>query len=223
MKKKALYCGAGMVTVLLAGLVHGRWTGRWEQSSALDEAVATLQRVPEKLGEWKGQPITLDPNQMHRAGAVGHVTRRYEDQVHKNVVTMLLMCGRSGPMSVHTPEVCYGGAGYEMLGEPVECKIELGPSAAPARLWTAVLRKEGAAVPTHLRIFWGWRVPGLAWVAPSSPRGAFPRLPALYKLYVIREMASPDEPLDDDPAVAFIQRLLPELAAPPPAGGAGRS
>ncbi len=215
--KTALFGIPGMAVLLLAGFVHGLWTGRWEHSTALEDAVTALRGVPAELGPWKGTAINLDATQMERAGAAGFVSRSYKDETRRAAVSMLLMCGRSGPVSVHTPEVCYDGAGYEMVGEPVEHPVKLGPLGTQARFRTVVMQKSDTAVPSYLRIFWAWSVPGQPWAAPANARAAFARQPALYKLYVIREVASPDELLDDDPAVAFIQRLLPELAAPPAA------
>jgi hypothetical protein len=40
-------------------------------------------------------------------------------------------------------------------------------------------------------------------------------VPALCKLYVVREMTSPDEPLEDDPALGLIRLLLADLGKVP--------
>ena len=79
-------------------------------------------------------------------------------------------------------------------------------------------RKESSPTQEHLRIFWAWRAPGGGWAAPGNPRLTFARSPALYKLYVIRQMASPDEELETDPALDLISRLLPAWEKESPAG-----
>ena len=66
------------------------------------------------------------------------------------------------------------------------------------------------ASPSQLRIFWTWYADG-HWRAANYPRWEFARLPYLYKLYVIRETNNHPEPLDDDPAVKFLQVFLPQL------------
>ena len=39
----------------MGGLVHGSWTNRWHKTQALEEAVAGLQHVPTRLGDWRGE------------------------------------------------------------------------------------------------------------------------------------------------------------------------
>src|SRR5262249_55729990 len=124
-------------------------------------------------------------------------------------ITALLMCGRAGPVSAHTPEWCYGGIGYEMAGTPIHCSVDAG--AAPAAFWTARFSKPGAALPDHLRIFLAWNVSG-SLVAPSHPRLAFGRYPALYKLYVLRNLTSIHDRFDEDRCLEFMRQLLPELS-----------
>ncbi len=48
--------------------------------------------------------------------------------------------------------------------------------------------------------------------ASDNPRWDFAHLPALYKLYVIRETGGRTTTLDDDPAADFLRRLLPEAS-----------
>jgi hypothetical protein len=46
-------------------------------------------------------------------------------------------------------------------------------------------------------VFYGWSANG-AWEASDHPRLAFASNPVLFKLYVIRELAVPYEPLEGD-------------------------
>jgi hypothetical protein len=62
----------------------------------------------------------------------------------------------------------------------------------------------------HLRLFWSWSGDG-SWQAPDYPHRTFARYPFLYKLYVIRPLIKPDEPLAGDPCQEFLGLLLPEL------------
>ena len=65
-------------------------------------------------------------------------------------------------------------------------------------------------MPLHYRVFWSRSGSG-DWEAPDYPRVAFARYQRLYKVYVIRRLLKPEEPLEGDPAIRFIQVLLPEL------------
>jgi hypothetical protein len=83
--------------------------------------------------------------------------------------------------------------------------------AAPAgEFWTAKARKAEPGRVTYLRLLWSWNA-GNSWEAPDHPRMAFCKAPALYKLYVVQEMANPDEPLLNDDCADFLRSLLPSM------------
>jgi hypothetical protein len=133
----------------------------------------------------------------------------YVNQKTGQAVSVLLMCGPFGPMSVHTPDVCYRAAGFDAVAPPArrEVATEAGP---PGEVRHAVFRKLESAVPRHLRICWSWSADG-PFRAPDRPRVTFRGKPALYKLYVLREVAAPDEALDADPCLELLGRLLPAM------------
>jgi hypothetical protein len=199
-----------LALVIAAGLVHGQWTQRWTPSSAVETAAARLGRVPMNIGDWRGRSLELNREQLAIAEVAGHVARCYENRPGRAAVTILLVCGRPGPIAVHTPDICYAGAGYEPLGLPVRQTLSVGPSGTPAAFRHAVFAKSNAAVPTYLRILWGWTADG-TWDAPDNPRLVFAPHRALYKLYLIRTMDTAEEPIEDDPSLAFLETLLPEL------------
>jgi hypothetical protein len=199
-----------LALVIAAGLVHGQWTQRWTTSSVVETAAARLGRVPMTIGDWRGRSLELNREQLFMAEIAGHVARCYENRLGRTAVTILLVCGRPGPIAVHTPDICYAGAGYEPLGPPVRRTLPIGPSGTPAAFRHAVFAKSNTAVPTYLRILWSWTADG-TWDSPDNPRLAFAPHWALYKLYVIRTMDTADEPIEDDPGLTFLQTLLPEL------------
>jgi hypothetical protein len=96
------------------------------------------------------------------------------------------------------------------VGAKVAYTLQADGLERPAEFWTARLRKENTAVPQYLRLFWSWCAAG-EWKAPASPRVTFAGQPVLYKLYVVRPAGAADEPLDDDPCVAFLRHWLPEV------------
>lgn len=208
---RSLALPAGVVLLLATGLVHGFWTERWQPSTALQDAAQRLDRVPMTIGDWQGRDVPMDPDAVERSGLNACWTRRYMHTRSGRSVTVVLMCGRAGPTSVHTPEACYGGAGYQRTGMTARQPVEYG-SPVPGDFWTADFTKETAAVPLHLRIFWGWGTKD-GWSAPRSPRWTFRRTEALYKLYVLRETAGPHEPSAGEPCLTFFRVLLPVLDA----------
>jgi hypothetical protein len=207
---KDLSIVTAIVVVIGSGFVHGTWTDRWKVSDEVGAAVAALGRVGRTIGDWTGQDLELAPEPLERAGVAGYLCRHYEDRRTGAAVTVLIVCGRPGPIAVHTPDVCYPGVGFDAAGPPTRHPVRIAPSAPPVEFWTLDLTRVRSAVPEHLRIFYTWRAGG-AWTAATNSRLAFAHSPALYKLYLIRETRAPDESLADDPALELARRLLPEL------------
>jgi hypothetical protein len=199
---------AAGVLVLVPGLLQGVWSGRWSDSPDLEEAVARMQGVPGVIGDWQGQTVELDRRAVKQAELAGYITRRYENRRTGNAVIIILTCGRPGPLSVHAPDVCYPGAGFELAAAPSRYSVD--SEASPAEFWTARFLREELSSGGHRRVFWAWNAKG-PWQAPDNPRLKFARFPALYKLYVISEMNKRDEPLEEGACVQFLPELLPEL------------
>jgi hypothetical protein len=199
-----------VAAVIAVGLVQGSWTDRWGNSAALEEAAARLDRVPWQVGDWQGKELEMDARQMARSGVARYLARRYQNRFDHTSISILLLCGRAGPVSVHTPDVCYGGAGYEMVGRPARHEVAPG-----TEFWVATFRAQGLTAPGYVRVWWAWSASGGGWKAAGNPRLAFGRTPALYKLYVTRELTSPEERPEDGPCVEFLRRFLTEYAAAP--------
>jgi hypothetical protein len=201
---------ASGVAVLLAGVVHGLWTDRWGQSTALTEAVARLERVPRDVGDWHGKDLELSAEEVQAAQLAGYCYRHYVHARSRYEVKILLLCGPPGPLAVHTPDVCFKGAGYRELGEPVSFQLPYGDEEADFR--TLRMRMDETPHSGVLRIFWSWSTGG-SWQAPGNPRLSFARHPALYKLYVLSTTAGETIQAKDDPAVDFMKEFLPRLDA----------
>jgi hypothetical protein len=204
---RTLTFAAALAVIVASGLVYGGWTQRWQKSAELEARAARLRDLPDKIGPWKGAPAELPPEALALAGAEGSWVRRFIDERTGTSVLVILLCGRSGPVSVHPPEACYGSAGYALEAPPVRYTP---PGEAPAEFWSGKF-KQPEAGGRELRLFWAWNGDG-AWRAPDNPRWTFAHLPALYKLYVIRETGGAAGRPDDDPAADFLRRLLPEAA-----------
>jgi hypothetical protein len=193
--------------IVLCGIVDGFWTDRWTVAEELQTATAKLATVPMTIGEWDGRSQEIDPRALAIGEVAGYVRRLYVNRRTGSTVTLFILCGRPGPLSVHLPESCYGGAGFEEVGGRSKYN-EPGPPAAD--FWVYRFQKREAAVPEYLRILCSWGAAG-AWRAADAPRLEFSHLPTLYKMYIVRQLPRLDEPLTDDPTVEFIRVLLPEL------------
>jgi hypothetical protein len=192
-----------------AGAVHGIWTDRWRNAPELEQATARLDRVPLVIGDWQGVDQPMSPHEVEAAQLSGYVSRRYTNRITGQDVGILLMGGRPGPVAVHTPDICFTAAGYEMDSDPAAFTPPAA-GGAPAELMTAIFTRKHAAAPDHLRTFWAWNARG-QWEAPANPRLAFARYHALYKLYVVLPTWRPKGRPEDDPRTEFVGVLLREL------------
>lgn len=220
------------LALLIGGLVHGFWSDRWRSPEELERARSRVNNVPLDIGAWRGQLLAsdleastpavaeaaaanraalnmkADPDSFVQAGAQSYWVRSYTHAHTRQSFLVILMCGRPGRMSVHTPEVCYRGAGYEVAADPTRLDVRAAGDKL-GELWTArFLKRQG--VQTDLRLFWAWSLQP-PWQAPDNPRWTFRGQPYLYKLYVSHEVPEPGASSLDQPALEFLQQFLPSL------------
>lgn len=214
---------AAVFLVIGAGYLQGRLSGRWSSGGELDDAVARMNRVPMTIGDWEGSDQRFDARTKSQAELAGGLMRSYRNRRSGAAVTLLLVCGRPGPISVHTPDVCFQGAGYVLLGAPtpVDGPPDRASSAQPSRFFSARFRRPTAIATDPLRVLWAWNG-GAGWEAPENPRLVFAGRQALFKLYAVGAAVSPGaEPAPDEPCLVFLRELLPALQPDPavPLGG----
>jgi hypothetical protein len=198
--------------VLLAasGVSHRLWTGEWNTSNEPGESASRLAKVPASIGEWTGEDGSIDERQMTRAEAAGYLFRHYVNRRTGADVSVLLICGRPGPISVHTPDVCYGGIGFQVVGSRNSYHFEGTEQTPPSDFTWATFEKFDSGAPARLRIYWAWKA-GPGWKAPTNPRITFGASRALYKLYLIYRPAPGAELREQDPCKEFMVDFLPEL------------
>jgi hypothetical protein len=200
---------AGSSLLVASSVVHGVWSNRWSVSDELQHAGARLESLPLQLGDWQGQPSEIDARQLTVAEAAGHVSRHYVHRRSSAAVSLLVLAGRPGPLAVHQPEVCYVGSGFVPLGKKERWNGPADSSVRGSSFWVGRFARTGAD-PQTLRVIHAWGPAG-DWSAADRPRLEFARLPALYKIYVVRQLSTPDEPLDKDPALDFLRVAVPAL------------
>jgi hypothetical protein len=220
---------AALVLLVAYGVAEALWTHRWTSSHEAEQATTRLASVPKTLGDdWESVDEQLPPRQagqLKEVGMTGYLLRRYykkgtRDRIGPgNSLQVQLFCGPPGPVSLHTPEVCFEGVGFHSVGTKAhqEYKFEGGS----AEFWVARFQKEGD-FPEPRRASWSWSATG-RWQAPDHPRFNFGSHAALYKLYVIYPFTNMED-LSADPTAKFLEQFLPELNKVlfPAAGAAGK-
>jgi hypothetical protein len=196
---------AAVAILAAGGLVHGLWTDRWSVPPDATAAAARMDTLPLAVGDWEGEALSVSPRELQ--GLAGYVARRYVNRATGDTVTLALMCGRPRVVSIHTPDVCYAGSGFEVT-EPAR----FAPGGLPERaeFWTTDMVRTHVADQTRLRIFFAWAAAG-TWEAPDTPRVTFAASPVLYKLYLLRDLPAGGAPLAEDPCLDFFKVVQPEL------------
>ena len=198
--------------VLVAGVtvLQGMWTDRWggrDVGATLQRDAAILERVfPKRFGDWdfvdeeKAEPAELD-----RAGAVGHVARRYRNVRTKGVVSVFVVCATPHDASGHTPDRCYPGAGFE-IGESEHRQTVPLADGRKAETFNGTFRKQGQTI----RIYWTYGGDG-TWVAPQIARIELAGRDAVYKLYAIIDETRIKGAQSMQECADFLGVLLPAL------------
>jgi hypothetical protein len=195
-----------IVILLFSGLCHGLLTARWVEGDGPTDMNPVLAQVPNVVGDWQGAP--LEEYKLQSPGYQGWLARRYTNRRTRDSVTILLMCGPPGLVSIHTPDVCYGASGYE-VEKPTRHSITLTASAEEAVFYAANLVKSKSAESSSLRIYWAWNNAAGPWTVSDNPRLTFAGRQTLYKLYVIRDITGARPP-QQEPCVDFLRAFLPE-------------
>jgi hypothetical protein len=211
MKRSTLILGMLILTAstLAGAAIQGRLSRRWGGAMDLTKLAKRLQELPADVGPWHmRESKPLEPAAKTVLECAGYVGRVYENRQTGEMVTMAVLLGPAGPISVHTPDVCYSSQEYSIHDDP-ERTTFTRKDAADDQLWKTTLRStrlEGG----YLRVYYGWNG-GRTWSAPYDARFAFLGQPYLYKIQVAAPLSSlPDEKVAD-PGFRFITALLPVL------------
>jgi hypothetical protein len=197
-----------VVVVLLAGMgvAHGLLTDRW----APPDKYVPLDRLPFAVGDWDGTPVD-DPALLPGSQPGTVLLRRYVNRVNGSTFTLFLTVGPTGTIIIsHAPDSCYPEAGFSCADPIITRSVVTEPGARMNQFRVADYSKMERASPLRIRVFWSWTAGG-AWQASEDMRLAFAGRRHVYKMYVIRQMLKDDEPLDSDPAVPFLQAVIPEV------------
>ena len=205
---------AVLAALLVVGVtaIQGTWTDRWSGRNVKEElkqAADLLEsRFPKEFGSWEFfQELASDPEQLERAGAVGHISRLFVNRETKAKVSAFIVCATPHNASGHTPDRCYPGAGFEIAEAEHRQTIPL-EDGRKAETFTGTFHKTGQT----LRVFWTYGVDG-RWIAPQIARIELAGRSAVYKLYAIIDETSIPGGESTLICTDFLSALLPVFDA----------
>ncbi len=197
-------------TLLAYGYAEGVWAGRWQPSDASRRAAERLKDVPLVIGSWASEEGEFDDRQLALAELDGVLYRVYTDRTTGQSVQLLVVCGRPGPVSVHTPDVCYRGLGYSTTLPPARQILTQDDEGRELTCWAADFQKPTPGGKEFLRIAWTWLGDG-QWRAADQPRFEYAREPYLFKAYLLHPVMSARSDWTDDAIPSLAKELMPVL------------
>jgi hypothetical protein len=190
----------------LSGLGHGIWTNRWSPLEA-SEGKDLLESLDGTVGDWQpGARLHIDPADIPAKAAC--TSRQFVPLRPGKPMVVSITSGGPGAVAVHTPDVCYLGAGYKLRGEVTRQTITIGD--ARASFWVGDFVKTTATGSETVRVHWTWSADG-SWQAPEYPRWFFARTNVLYKMYIVQQLSDEDDLTRDDAYRSFVASLVPQL------------
>jgi hypothetical protein len=193
--------------LIVAGTLATKWRDRTDPSKLI-EVAARARTVPLTLGDWTGHETDLDFQAYRPMGIVGGCSRYYRNARTGRVVSLLIVCGESGPISVHTPEDCMVAAGFTAASIPEH--VSLGPSGQrPIRLLRNAYLNQEATGTSDSEIYWCWGA-DRRWDVPDDPRLAYADRPYLFKVYIAHPLTGET---DLSAARADVESFIGEVLA----------
>lgn len=200
-------------TTIQQGIDSDRW--EVDHSEKLQQFAARLENVPTTIGQWESMgDDELDPEEWKRTNCLGYISRQYRNP-DGEVVSMFLVAGSGRHATIHTPDQCYPGAGYEMESRPQPIDVALDGSDSSAEFAYAAFQREDSSQRENLLVLWTYSDNG-QWEGPITwkAKSEFGTRPALFKVYLVTQIKEGEgrTPLQSASA-KFARDLMPALNA----------
>jgi hypothetical protein len=209
MKRHLFFLAVVLVAALtvFSGVLQGRLRNRWGASADTSAAAEKLKQMPSQFGDWRLRlSQELDQTALSQLDPAGYLVSHYANQVTGDLVTVTLLLGSPGPISVHIPEVCLPSRNYQSQGERRRVAIRRA-DGTDDELWTLDYRASNIRGDL-LRMYYGWST-GDRWSAAEDPRFFFASQPYLYKIQISYYMPPAASGQSSDPCQKFLEDFLP--------------
>jgi hypothetical protein len=192
--------------VLAAGAVYGHYSNRWGPPTDLVAAGEHLKTLPPEIGDWHLQDeSTMSAGTIEMLECAGYVSRSYVNVRTGDTINVALIVGPPGPISVHTPEICYSSRNYELIGRREATRLA-SHSGQAHTFWNTTFKSKNA-FSEKLSVYYAWS-DGSAWSAARSPRFTFAASPALYKLQLAGVIGEGRNSETKTPPARFLKALI---------------
>jgi hypothetical protein len=200
---------------VLSGVLQGRMRNRWGPSPDTIRAADKLVETPQQFGDWKLVPTDKSSDKLsdklseeaeRMLEPAGYFIRNYRNQATSDQVSVTVLLGPPGPISVHTPEVCFQSRNYSAVGARQDVAIH-GADGQDDQLWVLSYRANDLR-GNMLRVYYAWST-GRHWSASGDPRIKYAGQPYLYKIQLSSPLPPGTNLQTDDPCKKFLEDFLP--------------
>lgn len=207
-----LACFASLLLVTATtAVIQGRLTNRWGVRPNAQLAMERLESpLPKELGSWHlDKEYELQPQVARILQNPACINCVYVHAQTGDVVRMFVLAGHPGPVSVHTPEICYDSRDFSIAGPRSIVEVK-SSSGARHTFWELPLKPKRDLHGEPMRVFYAWSS-GTTWEAAQHPRFGYGGLPHLYKLQIAVTTNPGSSAKDFDPALDFLTTFLAQL------------
>jgi hypothetical protein len=178
----------------------------------MDEARAALKELPMVIGDWHAEKegeLDKEAVAMLRIQD-SYIYRVYRHKDTQMPVYLTIMVGPTGKITVHTPEVCFGGKDFEKDAARTAVRIgtqRMSGEDAIDTFWR--INFTGRSLDVNNRISFYYAVStGDVWTAVEAPRSTYQMYRYVYKIQVEAHSGTSD---DGDNVRKFLEDCLPTI------------
>lgn len=185
MKRSTIIFGVALIALatVATGVVTGTLGNRWQRPHDLGAIAKSLEKITAtpQIGPWHLKETSrLSPEIAKLLHTSGDISCKYVNEQTGDLVDLVVLVGETGPLSTHSPEVCYSSREYQVVSEPDSQKID--SAAGPAEFLSMTLSSDGLD-GSLLRVWYAWHN-GAQWRAPRNARIDLRAEPFLYKIQI---------------------------------------
>ncbi|PHR95882.1 MAG: hypothetical protein COA78_29435 [Blastopirellula sp.] len=194
---------------ILSGVVYERTSRYDETSQRANEAAQKLNELPEIIGAWRlDTQKPLDETAERILQCNGYLNNTYVNDTTGQFVHVAVLLGPTGPISVHTPEICYSSRDYDISEDRNAISISEKENGGHT-LWSLDLLKKDLQA-SKLRVYYAWSF-GEKWEATEEPRYYYAGKPFLYKIQLACSVPAVESEDEIDAGQEFLKQFLPAL------------
>ena len=208
----------GMLAIgvtVYSGLLHGRIRHEFGLGQDLTEQASLVESLPSEFGQTEdgrpawirvGEPKNMDEEVVEMLECAGYYQAAYRSTLHPEwLVQLLVMVGPSGPLLIHSPDVCYPASGNTFLSGPEF--VNQQTADGQDRELQVMMFKQRKLEGRKVRVGFAFSE-GENWSSPLNARRVYAGAPFLYKLQLHTTLPSDYQLTEDqDPLADFIRHF----------------